>query len=384
MLNDRLPKLALTCTMLLSLAACGPDPGEAPPEESLLTGDQALALADQWRADRSPEEEYWDWMNAVYMLGFVRAHELSGDDAYLDYATDWVDHHYPQIEEGEIFPDASDRVAPNIIAVEIMRLTGEDRYPAATAAVDEYLATVPRSADGAILHWGTHFPEKLEVLIDSLFMIGGYLVAMYDLTGDPAYLDQFTEQLAIFADLCQDPDEGLFLHAWDDEDGVNIPAEPIFWARGNSWIVAVCAWYLAVAPEDHADRALVESIYRDVVDAFIRYQDDSGLFYTIVNRPGEGDNYLETSSTALFAYGVAVGLRAGVLESSSYRPALAAAVEGLQSQVREEDDGHLTVTNTSYGTVPTTFEIYCGIPLVDDLNLGVGAMLMALSVADGL
>lgn len=383
MLNHHRIPLALCCAALLAFVACEQDPDDLP-EESLQTGELAMALAEQWRDERSAEDEYWDWMNAVFMLGFVRTHELSGDGSYLDYTTDWIDHHYPDIEAGEIFPDASDRVAPNIVAVENMRLSGEDRYPAATAAVDEYLATVPRSDDGAILHWGTHFPDKREVLIDSLFMIGGYLVAMYDVTGDQAYLDQFTEQLAIFADLCKDDGEGLFLHAWEDDDKVNIPAEPIFWARGNSWIVAVSAWYLAVAPDDHAGRSLAESIYRDEVDAFIRYQDDSGLFYTILNRPGEGDNYLETSSTALFAYGVAVGMRAGVLDDDTYRPALAAAVEGLQSQIREEDDGHLTVTGTSYGTVPTTFEIYCGIPVVDDLNLGIGAMLMALSTVDGL
>ena len=52
--------------------------------------------------------------------------------------------------------------------------------------------------------------------------------------------------------------------------------------------------------------------------------------------------------------------------------------------ITTEDDGHLTVADTSFGTVPTSYENYVGIPLVDDLAMGVGTVMMALAEADGL
>jgi unsaturated rhamnogalacturonyl hydrolase len=349
----------------------------------------ATELADQWIADEPAEDQYWDWMDAVYMLGFVALAEAEAEagagEGYLDYPTAWVDTYYDEVESAQRFPDASDRVVPNTVAAELMRLTGEDSYPACIDNVELYLETAPRSDDGAILHWGTHLPDRRELLIDSLFMIGSFLLSRYHSTGDEAYLDLFTEQLAIFDTLLRDDAEGLFIHAWDDEDDVRIPdGEATYWARGNGWILAVTAWYLDVAPDDHADRAYVEQIYLGEVDAFVRYQDGTGLMYTVLNRPGEGDNYLETSSTALFATGVARGLRLGVLDETTYRAALAAAIDGIRGQIVQDADGHLTTVGTSYGTVPTTFDNYVLIPLVDDLNLGVGTVLMALAEADGL
>ncbi len=378
-------RAAIPAVLGLCLAVTGcPTDDDPPPDAPLETSDLAVALAAQWAADEPAEDWFWDWMDAVYMLGMTRVHEVSGDDAHLAYATAWVDAYYPAIQAGDHDPDASDRVAPNTVAVELMRRHGDERYGAVPPMVDEYLATVPTAANGAFLHWGTHFPDKPQVLIDSLFMIGGYLVAEYDRTGDVAYLDTFVEQVGHFDELCRHDDEGLFVHAWDEDLQANIPADPIFWARGNGWIAAVTGWYLAVAPADHAGRAAIEVVYRGEIDGFVRYQDDSGLAHTILNVPDDPDNYLETSATALFAFALAEGLQTGVLDEETYRPHLVAAIEGLQGRIVEEPDGHLTVQGTSFGTVPTTYEIYLEIPLVDDLAMGVGTVLLALSAADGL
>lgn len=365
--------------MLLGCPTDEPIPADGP----LDTAELAMRLADQWIADEPAVDQFWDWMDAVYMLGFPRVYGLSGDDAHLAYPGAWVDEYYPEIASGERFPDASDRVAPNIVAIELMRLHGDERYAAVPPMVDEYLATVPRTSGGAVLHWGTHFPDNPQVLIDSLFMIGGYLVAEYDRSGDESYLDTFVEQLALFAGLCHHDDEGLFVHAWDEDDQVNIPDAPVYWARGNGWIAAVTGWYLSVAPADHAGWATVEEIFLGEIDAFARYRDEGGLAHTILNVPDDPDNYLETSATALFATGMALGLEHGVLAEDPYRPHLVAAIGGIEGRIEEQDDGHLTVKGTSFGTVPTTYEIYLEIPLVDDLPMGVGTVLMALSAADG-
>ncbi len=354
------------------------DPG------ALETRELTAALSVQWAADDPPEDHPWDWMDAVYMLGFLEAYRVCGDEQQLDYPARWIDTYYGEVVSGERDPDASDRVAPNILPVQHMSLDGADSYPVVLEVVDEYLANVPRSDDGGILHWGTHFPERRELLIDSLFMFGGYLVSAYALTGDEAYLDLFVEQLAIFESLCRHDEAGLFVHAWDDDAKQNIPDEAIYWARGNGWIVAVTSWYLAWAPADHEGRELVLDVYRAQVDAWIEVQDSSGLFHTVLNHPEDPDNYLETSASALFLHGAARGLHSGVLEPETYRDAVIAAHDGVVSRIVEDGDGRLTVEGTSFGTMPTSYDNYIGIPLVDDLPMGVGTVLMGLAAADGI
>lgn len=352
--------------------------------DALDTTELTGRLAGQWIADEPADEYFWDWMDAVYMLGFVEAGAATGAPELYDYPATWVDRYYPEVVSGERYPDASDRVAPHTVPVRLMTSTGGDEYAVVLEVVDDYLANVPRSDDGGILHWGTHFPDQRELLIDSLFMFGGYMVSAYVLTGDEAYLDQFVEQLAIFADLCRDGDSGLFVHAWDDEDKVNVPDEAVFWARGNGWIVAVSSWYLAWAPEDHPGREQVLDVYRSQVDGWIAVQDEGGLFHTVLNHPEDPDNYLETSASALFLHGAARGIHAGILPPEDYRDAVVAAHDGVVGRIVEDDDGHLTVEGTSFGTMPTSYENYIGIPLVDDLPMGVGTVLMGLSAADGI
>jgi len=370
---------------LAQLAGC---PTAEPPagddDDSLDTVALTTRLAAQWIAEEPADAHPWDWMDAVYMLGFVETHRLTGDPEQLAYPALWIDTYYGEFASGERVPDASDRVAPHTVPVQHMLLTGEQDYSAVIEVVDAYLASVPRSDDGGILHWGTHFPERRELLIDSLFMFGGYLVSAYALTGDEAYLDLFVEQVAIFEALCRDDDAGLFVHAWDDDTGQNIPAEPIYWARGNGWIVAVTSWYLAWAPADHPGRETVLDVYLGQVDAWIQVQDESGLFHTVLNHPEDPDNYLETSASALFLHGAARGIHAGVLDREVYRDAVVAAHDGVLSRVVEDGDGRLTVEGTSFGTMPTSYENYIGIPLVDDLPMGVGTVLMGLAAADGI
>jgi unsaturated rhamnogalacturonyl hydrolase len=374
---------ALAVALVVGCPTAEPqDDDDAP--QALETRELTAALAAQWAAEDPPEDHPWDWMDAVYMLGFVEAHRITSDPEQLDYPARWIEEYYGELVNGERDPDASDRVAPNILPVQHMTLSGADSYPAVLEVVDEYLASVPRSDDGGILHWGTHFPDKRELLIDSLFMFGGYLVSAYALTGDEAYLDLFVEQLSIFESLCRHDEAGLFVHAWDDDDKQNIPDEPIYWARGNGWIVAVTSWYLAWAPSDHGGRELVLDVYRGQVDAWIEVQDDGGLFHTVLNHPDDPDNYLETSASALFLHGTARGIHAGVLPPDDYRDAVVAAHDGVVSRIVEDGDGRLTVEGTSFGTMPTTYDNYIGIPLVDDLPMGVGTVLMGLAAADGI
>ncbi len=65
--------------------------------------------------------------------------------------------------------------------------------------------------------------------------------------------------------------------------------------------------------KDDPDRAVVLGILKRTAEALVRYQDkESGLWYQIVDRPGEKENYIESSSVCMFTYALAKGAAAGV------------------------------------------------------------------------
>ncbi|MFA6035249.1 MAG: glycoside hydrolase family 88 protein, partial [Myxococcota bacterium] len=191
-------------------------------------------------------------------------------------------------------------------------------------------------------------------------------------SGDDGPLKDYSAQFAIFARDLQKTD-GFFRHAteqcvFEQEDG-------IFWGRGNGWVAAAAFDHLRVRyNRGQTDAVMLKAAVR-LADAAVKSQDASGLWWTVLNRPGE--SYLETSVTALFAFGMARGYRYGLLDES-YLPTVRKALEGLKSRMTTDGDGKPVITGISGPTNPGTFATYSTVRIGDDISYGVGAAIMAL------
>jgi len=371
--------------LALLLAGCGPDLN--PIDQQLDSIELAEALGDQGVASYSCGSLMFDWTQTVWAFGIHRLYATTGDSRWQDCYRAWMDD---ALEDEHAFT-SSDSMSPSIMAATLMLEDGGDEYTAITDQADAYLAGAPRLDNGAIAHWGpdSWFPEYTDqVWIDSMFMFGAYLVRMYALTGDEAYLDLYLAQYQAFAELCRDDGDQLYRHAWDDSEGVNIPAGEVYWARGNSWVLVSAAELLAVVDPGSEAWATIQPLYEAQAEAFIAHQDpEDGLWHTVVNAPqGEDpENYTETSGSALIGYGLARGLEIGAIEGSQVSDAVVRAAIGTMGRLDERSDGKLVIEGTSFGTNPMeTYEDYVGIAQVDDMMLGYGPAIMLLAEAHGL
>ena len=91
---------------------------------------------------------------------------------------------------------------------------------------------------------------------------------------------------------------------------------------------------------------------------------------------------LETSASALFAYGLARAYRYGFFGDAEREAALN-AIEGVKQMIRDEGDGPI-VGGISGPTDPWTLEQYLAVPIEDDLDYGIGAVILALIETSGL
>ena len=103
----------------------------------------------------------------------------------------------------------------------------------------------------------------------------------------------------------------------------------------------------------------------------------------------EPDNYLEASGSALFTYGLARGYRYGTLGEAERDRALL-GIEGVKGTIRMDEDGPV-VTQVSLATDPWPLRDpnghgagYLDVPLGEDVNYGVGAVVLALIETSGL
>lgn len=338
----------------------------------------ALATAIALRhIDRHPATtQSWNWTSGVFMFALTELYRVTGDARLPDYYKEYLDHH---IDEGYELV-WSDSCPPALTALALLREAEDSDYRRVVDDVLAYLRNAPRTAEGGINHLGTVLPSPPAIWIDSLFMFGMVLNRHGEAAADARALDAMSDQLDIFADVLQS-ESGLLVHA---DDWIFPFDTDVYWARGNGWVTASLADYLRIRSARNERDTRAEQVFRAQVAGILATQDaDSGLWWTVVNRPGEGDNYMEPSAAALYAYGIARAYRYGFLGEDELAAAKR-AVGGVRKFIETDGEGRPFVAAISAGTEPNTFEGYTGVEVEDDLDYGVGAVILALLETSGL
>jgi unsaturated rhamnogalacturonyl hydrolase len=156
----------------------------------------------------------------------------------------------------------------------------------------------------------------------------------------------------------------------------------LYWGRANGWVTSAGYDYLRALVIREQSDAVAEAALAEQVAGIIASQDPSGLWWIILNHPDE--IYLETSTTALLAYGLARGYRYGLLDGEVVLPVIESSVAALETKIVPDGDGLPVVTEISGPTGPGELADYAAVPLEDDISYGVGAVILALIESSGL
>ena len=133
----------------------------------------------------------------------------------------------------------------------------------------------------------------------------------------------------------------------------------LYWSRGNGWVFAALARVLDILPTTDAHRATYLADFQAMAKALLPVQRSDGFWNESLFDPNHcatiglaGQDGPETSGTAFFTYGLAWGIRKGLLDSATYGPALQKAWNGL-STIALQSDGLLGYTQST-GDRPCT------------------------------
>lgn len=151
-------------------------------------------------------------------------------------------------------------------------------------------------------------------------------------------------------------------------------------------------WYLMglvdvldYIPENYPRRSELIQILNRLATAVVKYQDiQSGVWWQITNKASQQGNYLESSCTAMFVFGLAKSIRMGYL-SNSYLPAVIKGYKGMIREFVEKDDKsviHYTkaVSGAGLGGTPYrdgTYAYYISEPKRDDDLKAIGPFMQA-------
>jgi len=174
--------------------------------------------------------------------------------------------------------------------------------------------------------------------IDAIQMGMPIFAQLGQLTGDQRYYEK-AYQMYLFTRNqhgpggLYNPKDGLW---WRDADFCPPYAEPngedCYWSRGNGWVYAALARYMEIAPADEKYRAQYLKDFRSMSKALLACQREDGYWNVSLHDPDHFGGK-ETSGTALFVFGMAWGIRQGILPAKTYLPAVLKGWKALEEAV---------------------------------------------------
>ncbi len=359
------PAAALTAR---SAALAAPSAALAAPAAVLPTRAAVLSsmrlVNDAWiGAHGNPGDN--QWARATYFSGNLAAYRSTGVVRYLRYARRWAEQNNFALNGGVTTRNADNQCAGQTY----YDLYDLDRDPAYLTAINESLRLMTYGGGSSNSDWWW---------VDALHMAMPCFVRVSQQRGETAYLDKLEslyrytrDQIALY-----DPADRLWFRdakfVWPGGSMSHSPnGAKVYWSRGNGWSVAAHAKVLGLLPADSPRAPLYAANLRATALALRAVQRADG-FWNVnladpLHHPGP-----ETSGTAFFAFGLAYGVRTGLLDSATYLPVVARAWNGMVATAVRADGSLGYVQGT--GSSPDSSQ---PVTATSTADFGVGAFLLA-------
>jgi len=317
----------------------------------------------------------WMWGEALLGHALWKLDKLRGTTEFHAFLKNYCDYYVanpPAVNQ-------SDTVAPALITYPMYLETKNPAYKALTDRCVDYIMNEPRLIEDSVNHLGNSPEGKIypkSIWVDSLMMFSVFPSMYARIEVLPAMTDVAARQPRVMSKYLQDPATKLWYHSYWTKQKTHYPRRPIFWGRGNGWVVASLPMILDEIGE-HPEKKTIETIFQDTCKAMLGIQRQDGGFETVLNKPGK--TYRELSATALVAAGWFAGIRKGLLDKDTYlEPARRAY--GLVVDALYEKDGVLHMPDISDPTIPMPLFPYLGyklLPKRSDWSYGLAALLFA-------
>lgn len=255
------------------------------------------------------------WTRAVYYEGLMALNDIDPQQRYMDYTDRWASFHQWTPRNGIKTCDADDQCCEQTYLMRYTQNKNEKILSTTLQNLDQQMERA-NPKNNSIYGWWTW--------IDAIQMAMPVYMQVYKITGEEKYRDHAMQMYRWSRNECGgglfNEKDGLW---WRDADYVPPYKEPdgkdCYWSRGNGWVYA--ALVRCMNQLDKKDKAYKE-LKKDFLmmsEGLKKCQREDGFW----NPSLVSTNYAmtETSGTALFLYGMAWGIRNGLLKAKDYREA---------------------------------------------------------------
>ncbi len=336
----------------------------------------------------------WSYTNGLVLTAAKRVYEQTNKQEYYDYIYAYADTMITSegdIRTYDLKKQNLDMIKSGDVLLYLYPKTKEERFLTALKALRSQLESQPRTADGGFWHKERYTQQ---MWLDGLYMAEpfyAHYTKMFDEedTARKAY-DDIVHQFDLIQEHTLDAKTGLLYHGWDSSKeqkwaDKETGTSPNFWSRAMGWYGMAIVDVLDYLPKEHSGRDKLIEYLNQYAEAVTKVQDEeTGLWYQVLDQGDRDGNYLEATGSSMFAYAFAKGANKGYLDKK-YKDVAQKAYDGLiDNLIKVEDDGTVNLTQccavAGLGGDPyrdASYEYYINEEIRSNDPKGTGPFIMA-------
>lgn len=270
----------------------------------------------------------WNYINGCMLKAFDDLYELTGDKKYMEFNNTFMEYY---IEEDGSIPlyKQSDYNLDNINSGKALftlyKYTINPKYLSAIERLQSQLEKQPRISLGNFYHKKIY---NKQVWLDGLYMALPFYAEYETTYNNNGNIEDIYNQFENVHNIMRDSKTGLYYHGYDEakvQDWADKTTglSKSFWLRSMAWYAMASVDTIELMPADtqeHIDykKRMIDN-FAEYMEAVRSYQDeDTGMWYQVVDMGERTGNYLETSGSGGMAYAMMKGARLGYLDKSYY------------------------------------------------------------------
>ena len=294
------------------------------------------------------EKSRWSYTNGLVLQAMAGVYEETGDQRIYDYIYDYANRMINEdgsIETYKLTNYNLDMIKSGDAIFWLQQQNPEPRFKMAMDILHQQLEGQPTTSEGGYWH-KKRYPYQM--WLDGVFMAEPFhtkyaLEYMEDKAVEKV-LNKIVLQFDLIEKYNRDSETGLYYHGWDESReqrwaNKKTGLSQHFWSRGMGWYGMAMVDILDYLPESHLGRERIIGYLKRYAEAIVKYQDESGAWWQVLNLQEREGNYLEATGSCMFTYTLAKGANKGYI-SSEYLVNAKKGFDGIITQfITVEDNG---------------------------------------------
>jgi unsaturated rhamnogalacturonyl hydrolase len=285
--------------------------------------DAAMKKVADWQIKVAEPKFNQQWTFAALYDGLLAASKATGDAKYHDTMLRMGEHFDWKLIDNR-FPHADDQALGQAYLDLYLGDPKASRQPvrmANTKEIMDRLIVRPDDPDKLLWWW-----------CDALFMAPPVLSRMYVITGDRKYLDYMDHEWWLTSASLYNTENHLYFRDSRYFTQKQDNGKPLFWSRGNGWVLGALVKVLEIMPADYPSRPKYVQQFREMAAEVTKIQSPDGLWRSGLLDP-DAYELPEVSGSAFFTYAIAYGINEHILDRKTYQPVVEKAWKGMLTHI---------------------------------------------------